>query len=155
MGRGVSAGGTLNPNAQFTNVDNAYIGMDFRINGGPDLYYGWIRVSVNNAAATFVIHDWAYVTDPGVGILAGDAGVVGSAGRFQCRWQGRCRRLRYLAQKSINTPEGYATWRSNYGNTQSGSGATIGASAIPEPVTLGLLAAGSAGLGLLRRRRKS
>ncbi len=85
-----------NPNSQFDNVTDAYIGLEFPIAG--QSHFGWIRVSINNAAATFIVHDWGYESDPGVGIAAG---------------------------------------------------------ATPEPGTLGMLAAGAAGLACMRRRKNS
>jgi len=153
-----------NPNAQFTNVDNAYIGLDFRIKNGSDLFYGWVRVSVNNAAGTFVIHDWAYQTVGGVGILAGDVGTVGVAGDYN--GNGVVDMADYVLWRnggplqnevnSIGTVDAsdYTAWRANFGETSSGSGAAVSANSVPEPLTLGLFAAGSVGLGLLRRVRR-
>lgn len=92
---GSMAYGALNPNAQFNNVTNRYLGLSFP--SGANLYYGWIRVDVNNAAGTFVIKDWAYQATSRQGILAGE---------------------------------------------------------VPEPGTLGLLAAGGLGVAALRRRRR-
>lgn len=86
--------GTLNPNAEFTNVTGAFIGYRFPSGGGSS--YGWARVDINNAAGTFVIRDYAFETQPGVGIRAGE---------------------------------------------------------VPEPASLGMLAAGAAGVATLRRRR--
>ncbi len=85
-----------NPDSQFDNATNAYIGLEFPISG-PN-HFGWIRVSIDNAAGTFVIHDWGYESTPGVGIEAG---------------------------------------------------------ATPEPGTLGMLAAGAAGLACMRRRKNA
>lgn len=65
---GSMAYGGANPNAQFNNASNAYLGLSFA--SGANLYYGWVRVSVNNAAGTFVVHDWAYENNGG-GIAAG------------------------------------------------------------------------------------
>ncbi|TWT77115.1 PEP-CTERM motif protein [Posidoniimonas polymericola] len=87
--------GAVNPDAQFNNATDAYIGLSFP--SGPDTYYGWIRVTIDNAAGTFVVNDWAYNTVSGAGIAAGQT---------------------------------------------------------PEPGTLGLLAAGAAGLAAARRRRQ-
>lgn len=88
--------GGNNPNAEFNDVEGAFIGLAFPINA--TTHYGWVRVDVDNAAGTFNIVDWAYEDQPGVG---------------------------------ITTP------------------------AVPEPGTLGLLAAGAAGLAALRRRRSA
>jgi len=92
---GSMAYGPANPNAQFNTASNKYLGLSFAT--GANLYYSWVRVSVNNAAGTFVVHDWAYENVSGTGITAG---------------------------------------------------------VIPAPPTLGLLAAGAAGLGLLRGRQR-
>ena len=70
---GSMAYGAINPNAQFNNVADAYVGLSFPAGG--NTYYGWIRVDMNNAAKTFLVKDWAYESEPGVGIKAG-AGVV-------------------------------------------------------------------------------
>ncbi len=55
---GSLAYGGSNPNAQFNNAVDGYIGLSFPT--GPNTYYGWVRVDINNAAGTFVIKDWAY-----------------------------------------------------------------------------------------------
>ncbi|MGA1057161.1 MAG: hypothetical protein ACO3Y3_05645 [Phycisphaerales bacterium] len=91
---GSMAYGGSNPNAQFNMVDNAYLGLSFARGGG--LNYAWVRVSIDNAAGTFVVHDWAF-DDAGAGIAAG---------------------------------------------------------VIPAPPVLGMLAAGAAGLGLMRGRQR-
>ncbi len=66
---GSMAYGANNPNAEFNNVTDAYIGLAFPI-GGVN-HYGWIRVDVDNTAGTFVIKDWAYDDVAGQGIVAG------------------------------------------------------------------------------------
>lgn len=55
---GSMAYGTANPLAQFNNVTDAFIGLSFPAGG--DLFYGWVRVDVNQAAGTFLIKDWGY-----------------------------------------------------------------------------------------------
>ncbi|QDU55824.1 PEP-CTERM sorting domain-containing protein [Aeoliella mucimassa] len=88
--------GAANPDAEFNTASDAYIGLAFPI--AATNHYGWLRVSIDNAAGTFVVHDWAYNDVPGEGIVAGQ---------------------------------------------------------VPEPSTLGLLAAGAAGVAAMRRRKKS
>lgn len=83
-----------NADSEFDNSSGAFIGLEFPINATS--HFGWVRVSIDNAAGTFVINDWAYNATPGEGLLAGQ---------------------------------------------------------VPEPTTLGLLAAGAAGLVSLRRRQ--
>jgi len=96
--QGSLAFGASNPNAEFNNATGALLGLSFPI-GANDLahtHYGWVRVTINNAAGTFVINDWAYNTVAGESIRAGE---------------------------------------------------------VPEPTTLGLLAAGAAGVAAMRRRQ--
>jgi PEP-CTERM motif len=92
---GSMAYGASNPNAQFNNVTDKYVGLSFP--AGANLFYGWVRVDITNATNHFLIKDWAYENVSGTGILAG----------------------------------------------------------VPEPGTLGLLAAGALGISALRRRRVS
>jgi hypothetical protein len=95
--------GANNPNAQFNDVENAFIGLSFfALSQSPNPFYAWVRVAVDNAAGAFVVKDWAYESVAGTGILAGDTG------------------------------SGF----------------------VPEPGSLGLLAAGSVGLAALRRKRE-
>lgn len=93
---GSMAYGAADPNAQFNNAADAYIGLSFP--SGPNLFYGWVRVAVDQAAGTFMVKDWAYNNVSGAGIRAGQ---------------------------------------------------------IPEPTTLGMLAAGSVGLLAMRRRKQA
>jgi hypothetical protein len=76
---GSMAYGAANPNAQFNNASNAYLGLSFA--SGANLYYGWVRVSVNQAAGTFIVHDWAY-ENSGAGIAAGAVPAPGALGLF-------------------------------------------------------------------------
>jgi PEP-CTERM motif len=92
---GSMAYGASNPNAEFNNSADAYLGLSFGT--APNLRYGWIRVGIDNANASFVVKDWAYESTFNQGIVA----------------------------------------------------------AAPEPGTLGLLAAGAAGVLALRRRRSA
>ncbi|MFZ4465791.1 MAG: hypothetical protein ACOYO7_01880 [Phycisphaerales bacterium] len=76
---GSMAYGAANQNAQFNNASNAYLGLSFA--SGANLYYGWVRVSVNQAAGTFIVHDWAY-ENSGAGIAAGAVPAPGALGLF-------------------------------------------------------------------------
>lgn len=76
---GSMAYGSANPNAQFNNATNAYLGLSFA--SGSNLYYGWVRVSVNQAAGSFIVHDWAYESS-GAGIAAGAVPAPGALGLF-------------------------------------------------------------------------
>jgi len=70
--------GANNPNAEFNNVNDAYIGLEFPIGGVS--HFAWMRVSIDNAAGSFVLHDWAYETEPGAGIAAGAIPAPGALG---------------------------------------------------------------------------
>ena len=84
---GSMAYGGANPNAQFNNASNKYLGLSFA--SGANTYYGWVRVSLSNATGSFMVHDWAYensgdsiqtgaVPAPGaLGILAAGASGLG------------------------------------------------------------------------------
>jgi len=74
---GSMAYGGANPNAQFNNASNKYLGFSFA--SGSNLFYGWARVSVNQAAGTFTVHDWAYENSGG-GIVAGAVPAPGALG---------------------------------------------------------------------------
>jgi len=76
---GSMAYGNFNPNAQFRNASNAFLGLSFA--SGSNTFYGWVRVSVNNAAGTFTVHDWAY-ENSGAGIAAGAIPAPGALGLF-------------------------------------------------------------------------
>jgi hypothetical protein len=65
---GTMAAGPGDPNAQFNEVTDRYIGLSFVRDEA--LYYAWVRVSVNNAAGSLIVHDWAYESS-GAGIQAG------------------------------------------------------------------------------------
>ena len=165
---GSLAYGAINPSAQFNSVTNAYIGLGFP--AGPTFHYGWIRVSIDNAAGEFTIHDWAYDDTPDAGILAGDTGPEGTPGDFND--DGVVDAADYTVfRDNLGTnfdlagngdEEGpsagvvdqadYDLWAASYGN---GVVPSATATAVPEPGTLGLLAAGALGILSLRNKRGS
>jgi hypothetical protein len=69
--------GGANPNAQFNSAANKYLGLSF--SNGVSIFYGWVRVSVNNAGGSFVVHDWAY-ENAGAGIQTGAVPAPGALG---------------------------------------------------------------------------
>lgn len=71
---GSLAYGTVNTNAQFNLVSGAFIGLSFPISG--QTHYGWVRVTINNAAGLFTVNDWAYESTPGTGINAGATSAI-------------------------------------------------------------------------------
>ncbi|MEN0109269.1 MAG: PEP-CTERM sorting domain-containing protein [Planctomycetota bacterium] len=159
--------GATNPQAEFNDVQSAFIGVAFPIFNA--LHYGWVRVDINNAAGTFDILDLGYNLTPGEGILAGqvttlasdanDNGVVDAADYTIWRdTQGSTTDLRADANGNGTVePLDYVTWVGDFGRDDVfGPFTTMinaSATAVPEPGTLGLLAAGSAGVAGLRRRR--
>jgi hypothetical protein len=74
---GSMAYGASNPNAQFNTASNKFIGLSFA--SGANTYYGWVRVSVNQAAGNFMVHDWAY-ENSGAGIQTGAIPAPGALG---------------------------------------------------------------------------
>ncbi|MFM7481024.1 MAG: hypothetical protein ACKO4V_07865 [Planctomycetota bacterium] len=74
---GSMAYGGANPSAQFNNASNKYLGFSFA--SGSNLFYGWARVSVNQAGGSFIVHDWAYENSGG-GIVAGAVPAPGALG---------------------------------------------------------------------------
>jgi len=54
----------------FTGTGDKYIGVHFDI--GADTHYGWILINVESNFATIAIKGFAYESQPGVGIMAGD-----------------------------------------------------------------------------------
>lgn len=177
---GSLAYGPINPSAQFNTADGAFIGLSFPIGGAlpENLHYGWVRVTIDNAAGTFVINDWAYNDEPGAPILAGEVAQP-IPGDFSDN--GRVNLLDYTiwrdnlgADESTGVLNGngtgdtvdqadYALWKQNFGrSTFTGDPPPLRSAAglqssqlVPEPGALGLLAAGSLGLTLLRRRHES
>lgn len=50
-------------------VNNGYVGLAFAIDGA--MHYGWVRISISQEALHGILHDWAYETQPDVGIRTG------------------------------------------------------------------------------------
>ena len=139
------------PQAQFTSATDAFVGLAFPV--GLDLHYSWVRVSVDNAAGTLLVKDWAFEDQPGVGITAGDTGTLPIYGDLVpdrnvngfdfLAWQ--------RGYPTTYTIFDYWLWEDNFG---AGAGLTSPglAMSVPEPVGLFPLLLGSA--ALLRRRKR-
>ena len=150
----------------------SYVG--FQISGlstGTGTGFGWIEVIVREgggipeAQAELQIIRWAF-TDDGSPIAAGDTGPVGLPGDYNddgvidaadyTVWRDN------LGSTIPNDPTGdvasdadYDYWKAHFGETTPpGSGAITSPAAVPEPTTLGLLAAGGGALAFGYRRRK-
>jgi hypothetical protein len=159
---GSMALGEANPNAQFNNAPSAFLGVSFPISN--QLHYGWVRVTVDNAAGVFVVRDWAYNATTGAPIAAGQVagdfngdGVVDAADYTVWRdTQGSTTDLRADGDADGVIGEGdYAVWAEDFGFSAFEFDApATSAVSVPEPATLGLLACGAAGLAALRRFRR-
>lgn len=56
-----------------TNAADKYIGFRFkRTTAASGWYYGWLKMTVAPGAASFTVKAWAYKTQPGIAIAAGD-----------------------------------------------------------------------------------
>lgn len=60
-----------------TNATDKYLGFRFKKPTGADWYYGWLRLTIAPAAASFTVKAWAYQTQENVAIAAGDASASG------------------------------------------------------------------------------
>jgi hypothetical protein len=171
---GSMAFGGNHSNAEFNNIQNAYIGFSF-----PDfptfpidvpdrqLLFGWARVSVDNTAGTFVLHDWAFESEYGVGIVTGDRG---DAGDFNddgvvdladyTVWRDNLGSDHILGGHgdengdsfNVVDEDDYTLWKANFGHVRETP--ELASTTVAEPGALGLLAAGSLGVAALRRRHR-
>ncbi|MGD9634594.1 MAG: PEP-CTERM sorting domain-containing protein [Pirellulales bacterium] len=170
---GSMAFGSNHPNAEFNTADDKYVGFSFAHFPSPpplpvdqrELHFAWVRVSINNAAGTFVVRDWAYESETNVGIVTGNKGAAGDfnddgvvdAADYTV-WRDNLGSDNILgghgdengASLNVVDKDDYNIWKANFGYTAP----SPPAAAVPEPGTLGILAAGALGLGLLRRRRE-
>jgi hypothetical protein len=60
-------------NGSWTGVTDHYLGVRFLIDG--KLHYGWARLNVSNWGITVTLTGYAYQTQPGVSIAAGQTGL--------------------------------------------------------------------------------
>ncbi len=162
--QGSLAYGAVNPLAEFVNVTDAYLGFSFADEGGPDLFYAWVRVDVNNATGTFVIKDFAFENTPNTGILAGATssalqgdldgdGFVGLADLdlILNNWNLSVPPADPAADPTGDNFIGLADLDEVLNNWNAGTPPTP--AAVPEPGALSFLAAGAAGLTMWRRRK--
>lgn len=164
---GSMAYGELNPAAEFNNAQGAFLGVSFPT--ADRLHHGWVRVTIDNAAGTFVINDWAFETKSNVGILAGEIGDGVNPGDFNNDGVVDAADYTLYRDNIGGNPDfhdnddyegdsagvidqaDYDLWAIRHGATAPGfEGA---ADAAPEPGTLGLLAAGMLGVLALRRSK--
>ena len=150
----------------------SYVGFEISgLSTGTGSGFGWIEVivreggSIPEAQVELQIIRWAF-TDDGSPIAAGDTGPVGLPGDYNedgvidaadyTVWRDN------LGNTIPNDPTGdvasdadYDYWKAHFGETTPpGSGAITSPTAVPEPTTLGLLAAGGGALAFGYRRRK-
>ncbi len=147
---GVLSYGANNANDEFDNVTGGLIGFSFPIGGATeaDLHYAWMRLDVDNAAGTLRIVEWAYEDVPGEAILAGDTG--GSAGDYD--GDGDIDVADALEGQRLGEDlTAGSAWNTDFG---AGELPIAAFGVVPEPGTLGLLAAGSLGVSAMRRTRR-
>lgn len=154
---GALAYGTEYPLAQFSAVDDAFIGLAFPV-GPTNLHYAWMRVAVDNDAGTLLVKDWAFEDQPGVGIAAGDQGTLPIYGDLNgdrrvnggdfVAWQ--------RGMTSTYTLFDLWKWQDNFG-AGSGLAASSTVATVPEPAAIALTAAALLPVICVRRRwrRKS
>jgi len=161
--------GANHPNAEFNNIQNAYIGFSFAYfpSSPPpppeerEMHYGWIRVSINNAAGTFVAHDWAYESQANLGIRTGD---MGDAGDFNddgvvdaadyTVWRDLSGQSGNLAadanEDDMVDAEDYALSKANFRRTELVGGGAL--ASVPEPSSFVIALLAACGLAYRRGR---
>jgi hypothetical protein len=152
------------PNFLGLNGEVRYVGVKFDLNSTGQTNYGWIGIRIDNEAdATGAVVGYAYETEPGVEILAGDAGPVAPNADYNddgvidgadfLLWQ-RTFGNNVTAFSGadgngngvVDAPD-LALWKTGFGTaTPIGSAATV---AVPEPSSL--LMGGLAGMLLIGR----
>ncbi len=55
-------------------LDSEYKFAKLKVDESPNIYYGWVRLSVDEVADQMIIHDYAYNATPGGSILTGETG---------------------------------------------------------------------------------
>jgi hypothetical protein len=166
-------------NGQFGINGTGYAGFVNSVSGS--LHAGWIKIRTesfdlfgNQRLFAVSVLEWAYEDVAGRAIEAGQTvseemgipgdynnnGVVDAADYTV--WRDHLGQSIALDNEGAGVSEGevaqddYTFWKSQFGNSGSGSGAaSSAATSVPEPstVSLGMLALGAAGIAALRRRK--
>ena len=55
-----------------SDATDKYIGFRFKASAGSGWHYGWLKMTVANAGASFTVKEWAYQATAGVAIKAGE-----------------------------------------------------------------------------------
>ncbi len=144
----------------FTDGESGFVGVRFLIED--DAHAAWVRVSIDPEDFTVTVHEWAYEDVAGASIGAGEGAASptlpadfdgdGDVDAFDLGiWQ-----TGFGTAEGATRADGDADGDGDVDafdlgiwQTQFGTGVS---EAIPEPTSLGLLAAG--GVGLLRRKRR-
>jgi len=77
-------GGEYATTGYWQGIDHGMFGVNFDIDG--ESYYGWVRLStgMDDQYSSYILHDWAYETQPGVGIIAGTVPEPSTWALFLC-----------------------------------------------------------------------
>ncbi len=161
--------GTANPNAQWNSVTEGFLGLSFP--AGETLFYAWVRLSVDNATGAVFLND-SFASDDPNGIVAGQEPALGLLGDYNNSGQVEQGDLDLVLQNwgsdtdADGVPDGWTNDLPDgvidqgeldgvlqlWGSTAAAP--SFAGAAVPEPGSLGFLAAGAGGLLALRRRRR-
>jgi hypothetical protein len=77
-------GGEYATTGYWQGIDHGMFGVNFDIGG--ESHYGWVRLStgIDDQYSSYILHDWAYETQPGIGITAGTVPEPSSAALLIC-----------------------------------------------------------------------
>jgi hypothetical protein len=167
---------TNGPNWVGLNGEVRYLGLKMHLNGAPNTspQYGWVGVRIDNEAdATGTVVGYAYETEPGVEILAGDTGPVVPMADYDD--DGDVDGNDFLVwQRAVGNNVANGTgadgngngvvdgpdldlWETQFGSTASVATGQVSAAVVPEPGSLlmaGLCAVMALALVFTKRRQR-
>lgn len=146
---------TDGPNFLGLNGEVRYLGVKMELNGTDLINYGWIGIRIDNEAdATGAVVGYAYESEPGVAINAGDTGPFVANADFDddgdvdggdfLLWQqqfgssvGAGTGADGNGDGSVNGGD-LALWKSSFGEGATMAVTEAGVAAVPEPASLGI-----------------